>query len=137
MLGMDNKSCTGSSTPTTQVAAKQRGVTMAEKHITDVTDGTFQLDVLESEQPVLVDFWATWCGPCKTLAPAVEEIAAEFDGRLKVMKLDVDQNGATASRFAIRGIPALLLFKGGKEVERIVGLVPKATISETVLKQMN
>lgn len=110
---------------------------MAGTNITEVTDSTFQSNVLESQQPVLVDFWATWCGPCRTLAPAVEQIAAEFEGRIKVMKLDVDQNGATSSRFAIRGIPALLLFKGGKEVDRIVGLVPKDTIFQTVMKQMN
>jgi len=100
----------------------------------EVSDATFDQEVLKSEQPVLVDFWATWCGPCKSIAPAVDAVAANYAGRLKVAKVNVDQNGATPSRYGIRGIPALLLFKGGKVAEQIVGFVPKDTIDKSIVK---
>lgn len=90
-----------------------------------ITDSTFEADVLKSNQPVLIDFWAVWCGPCKMIAPLVEQIATEYDGKLKVTKMDVDHNLATPMKYGVQGIPTLLLFKGGKEVERIVGYKPK------------
>ena len=99
----------------------------------EVTDATFEQEVLQSEQPVLVDFWAVWCGPCKAIGPIVDEIAGKYAGKLKVAKVNVDQNAATPSRFGIRGIPALLFFKDGKVVEQIVGFVPQETIEEKVV----
>jgi thioredoxin 1 len=100
--------------------------------VVEVSDATFDQEVLKSEQPVLVDFWAVWCGPCKMIAPIVDEVATTFAGKLKVTKVNVDQNSATPSRFGIRGIPALLFFKGGKVVDQIVGYVPKEVIEDKV-----
>jgi thioredoxin 1 len=105
---------------------------MAGVGVLEVNDATFDQEVLKSEQPVLVDFWAEWCGPCKAIAPAVDAVAVKFAGQLKVTKVNVDQNGATPSRYGIRGIPALLLFKGGKVVDQIVGYVPQDVIEEKV-----
>ena len=82
----------------------------------------------------MVDFWAAWCGPCRALAPVVDEIANEYNGKLKVMKMDVDKNNATPGRYGIRGIPALLIFKDGKVADQIVGFVPKDTISQSITK---
>jgi thioredoxin 1 len=98
----------------------------------EVTDATFDQEVLQSAQPVLVDFWAVWCGPCKAIAPAVDGVAATYAGKLKVAKVNVDQNGATPSRYGVRGIPALLFFKGGKVADQIVGYVPQSVIEEKV-----
>ncbi|OZC03522.1 thioredoxin [Rubricoccus marinus] len=95
-----------------------------------VTDATFESDVLNSDQPVLVDFWATWCGPCRTIAPTIEELATEYDGRAKVVKLDVDNNPLVAQQFSIRSIPSLLFFKDGKPVDQMVGVVPKKTLAD-------
>jgi thioredoxin 1 len=103
---------------------------MAGSAVLEVSDATFDQDVLQSEQPVLVDFWAVWCGPCKAIAPIVDDLATSFAGKLKVAKVDVDRNSATPSRFGIRGIPALLIFKGGKVVDQIVGYVPREVIEE-------
>jgi len=100
--------------------------------VTEVSDATFDQEVLKSEQPVLVDFWATWCGPCKAIAGNVDAIAGKFAGKLKVVKVNVDQNGATPSRYGIRGIPALLFFKGGKVADQIVGYVAQDVIEEKV-----
>jgi thioredoxin 1 len=105
---------------------------MAGVGVLEVSDATFDQEVLQSEQPVLVDFWASWCGPCKAIAPSVEAVAAAYAGRLKVTKVNVDQNGAAPSRFGIRGIPALLFFKGGKVADQIVGFVPQDVIEEKV-----
>lgn len=107
---------------------------MAGAGIIEVSDASFEKEVLQSEQPVLVDFWAAWCGPCKALAPAVDQVASEYAGKLKVAKVDVDRNTATAMRFGIRGIPALLVFKGGKVVDQIVGYVPKEMIDRSLTK---
>ena len=91
----------------------------------EVTDKTFEEVVLNAELPTVVDFWAVWCGPCKMIAPLLEEIAQEYEGQLQVTKLDVDTNNNTAYHFGVMGIPTLLLFKDGEEVERIVGFMPK------------
>jgi thioredoxin len=107
---------------------------MAGKAVFEVNDATFEQEVLQSEQPVLVDFWAGWCGPCKALAPIVDEVASSYVGKLKVAKMDVDNNGSTPMRYGIRGIPALLFFKDGKVADQIVGYVPKEKIESSINK---
>ena len=101
--------------------------------VLDVNDATFDQEVLKSEQPVLVDFWAVWCGPCKAIAPIVDSVAATFAGKLKVIKVNVDENGATPSRYGIRGIPALLFFKNGLVVDQVVGYKPQVEIEAKVM----
>ncbi len=101
-----------------------------------VTDASFKQEVLESEVPVLVDFWAPWCGPCRMVAPVVEEIAQQYDGQIKVVKLNTDENPNVASQYGIRSIPTLMIFKGGQRVDMVVGAVPKTTLSNTLEKYL-
>jgi thioredoxin 1 len=103
----------------------------------EITDADFEQEILHANVPVLVDFWATWCGPCKTIAPFVEELATELEGKLKVAKLDVDNNQQTAMKFGIRSIPTLLVFKDGKVVEQIVGAAPKKVLLDKISKHLN
>lgn len=105
-------------------------------NIAEVGDNNFDNEVIKSTVPVLVDFWAPWCGPCKAIAPVVEEIAGEYAGKLKVAKLNVDDHPATASRYGIRGIPNLLIIKGGAVAEQIVGAVPKAKLVAAINKAL-
>jgi thioredoxin 1 len=107
---------------------------MAVDTIQEVTDSTFEQSVLKSDQPVMVDFWATWCSPCRALAPVVDEIAQAYNGKAKVYKMDVDRNNATPMRYGVRGIPTLLIFKDGKVQEQIVGCVPKDKIAKALDK---
>jgi len=101
-----------------------------------VTDATFKKDVLESEIPVLVDFWAPWCGPCRMVAPVVDEIAEHYGGQIKVVKLNTDENPNTATQYGIRSIPTLMIFKGGQRVDMVVGAVPKTTLANTLEKYL-
>ena len=103
---------------------------------TVVTDQTFEQEVLKSDTPVLVDFWATWCGPCRMVAPVLEEIASEKDN-VKIVKLDVDANPLTAGRFGVRAIPTLILFKDGKEAQRLVGYMPKERLLQQIQPHMS
>lgn len=98
--------------------------------ISEVTDSTFEQEVLESDRPVLVDFWAEWCAPCRMVAPIVKEIAEEFGDRIRVYKLDVDSNPSTTAKYNIRSIPSLLFFQNGQVADQVVGAVPKARIVE-------
>jgi thioredoxin 1 len=100
----------------------------------EVTDATFEAEVLQASQPVLVDFWAVWCGPCRAVAPIVDELAKEYNGKLKVVKVDVDANVETASRYNILSIPTLLIFKEGKPVEQVVGAAPKKMFVDKLTK---
>jgi thioredoxin 1 len=109
---------------------------MASENVQTLTDNNFDQSVIKAEKPVLVDFWAEWCGPCRRLAPTVEELATDFQGRVVVGKLNVDENPGTASRFSIRGIPTLLLFKGGQIVEQVVGLADKASLARLIDKHV-
>ena len=105
---------------------------MASDKVTHVTDANFDAEVIKSDKPVLIDFWAPWCGPCKAIAPSIDELAAEYEGRLKVVKLNVDDNPQTSARFGVRGIPNLLIIKGGQVKDQIVGAVPKAHLKKAV-----
>jgi len=105
-----------------------------ESSMVHVNDKNFATEVLNAGVPVLVDFWATWCGPCRSISPIVEELAEEFTGRVKVTKLNVDENPATPSQYGVRGIPTLILFKGGKILDQIVGAVPKARLKAMIEK---
>ena len=94
----------------------------------EITDDNFETEVIKSDKPVLIDFWAVWCGPCKLIAPMVEELASEYDGKVKIGKLDVDNNQQTSIKFGVRSIPTLLLFKDGQLKDTIIGAVPKKAI---------
>lgn len=101
-----------------------------------VTDASFKEDVLENDTPVLVDFWAPWCGPCRMVAPVVDEIAEQYEGKIKVVKLNTDENPNIASQYGIRSIPTLMIFKGGQRVDMVVGAVPKTTLANTLEKYL-
>jgi len=106
------------------------------KYASEVNDGNFEQSVLQSDQPVLVDFWAAWCAPCRMIAPTIEKIAERYEGRARVVKVNVDENPATAQRYGIKGIPTLILFNEGKEAERIVGAVSGDALARVIEKHV-
>lgn len=104
--------------------------------IKEISDNTFEQEVLNSDTPVLVDFWAPWCGPCKAIGPVLEEISKDYGGKLKIVKCNVDDNPATPSNYGIRAIPTIMLFKDGEKKEQIVGMVQKAKLEDTINKNL-
>ncbi|MGE5113546.1 MAG: thioredoxin [Acidobacteriaceae bacterium] len=109
---------------------------MASEAILEITDSNFDQTVLKSDRPVMIDFWAAWCGPCRALAPIVDEVAKQYSDKIVVGKMDVDKNPATAQRFGVRSIPTLLVFKGGQVREQIVGYAPKDRIEKAIDKNL-
>jgi len=107
------------------------------EYVNEVSDSSFEKDVLQSNQPVLVDFWAAWCAPCRMLAPTVEAVAEKYAGNARVVKLNVDENPSVSQRYGIKGIPTLILFKDGKEEERVVGATSKEAISRMIDKHVS
>ena len=107
------------------------------EYVTEVSDSSFEQDVLGAQQPVLVDFWAEWCAPCRMLAPTVEAVAEKYVGRARVVKINVDFNPTVSQKYGIKGIPTLILFKGGKEEERIVGATSRDAIARIIDKHLN
>lgn len=105
--------------------------------VAEITQATFEPDVLQSEVPVLVDFWAPWCGPCRIVSGVVDELAQDYAGRVKVVKVNTDEQAAIASQYGIRSIPTLIVFKGGSAVDRVVGAVPKAALAQTLDKYVS
>ncbi|NIS60119.1 MAG: thioredoxin [Proteobacteria bacterium] len=109
---------------------------MVEEGLFHATDGNFEPEILKSDLPAMVDFWAPWCGPCQVIAPVIEEFAKEYAGRLKVAKMNVDENPSTPSRYGIRGIPTVMIFKGGQVFDQIVGAVSKSKMEEMIKKAL-
>lgn len=109
---------------------------MASDKVVQLSDSTFEADVLKSTVPVLVDFWASWCAPCKAISPVVDGLAAEYEGKVKIGKLNVDENPSTPGQYGVRGIPTLILFKDGKVVDQVVGAVPKSQLEGLIKKAL-
>lgn len=109
---------------------------MASEKVVTFSDANFDREVLQSDIPVLVDFWATWCAPCKAIAPLIDSVADEYSGKIKVGKVNVDENPATPGKYGVRGIPTLILFKGGAVVEQLVGAVPKSQLDSLIAKAL-
>ncbi len=109
---------------------------MASDAVLTLTDANFDRDVLQSDQPVLVDFWATWCAPCKAIAPLIDAVANDYAGKVKVGKVNVDDNPATPGKYGVRGIPTLILFKDGKVVDQVVGAVPRSQLDALIAKAL-
>lgn len=110
---------------------------MASENVLTVVDGDFEAKVLSSEQPVLVDFWATWCAPCRAIAPSLDELADQYKGQVRIVKLNVDENQDVPQQYGVRSLPTLLMFKGGKVVDQIVGAVPKSKLEDAVRKAVS
>lgn len=107
---------------------------MASENVKHTSDGNFERDVLSSGKPAIVDFWATWCAPCRALAPVIDEIANQYNGKVEVFKIDIDANPETPARFGVRGIPTVILFKNGQAVDQVVGAVPKSELERLLQK---
>ena len=103
----------------------------------DLTDDNFQSEVLESDEPVLVDFWAPWCGPCRMIAPLIDELASDYAGKIKAVKLNTDESPSVATEYGIRSIPTVMIFKGGRKMDTVIGAVPKSTLANTLDKYVD